>query len=219
MKLRLLMLLITLRLTTVNAQIIMRQRSTAEGLNIGAFGQFASWSTTSDDFSALSNSSSGGGGGLRLGYGFTQRLETYLRADYSVLSNSILTATKTNMTHVDVGLRFNFGSTIKRFRPFAELAASSVRAVIDPIPVNNQKYQLGLKGYGLTGGVGFNFFLSPALALNLEYKGVLIGQFSKTVDFGYSGESTSSETLPNGAILIGTGRASAGVNYYLKGRR
>jgi hypothetical protein len=200
-------------------QEIMRQRSTTEGLGIGLFGQLGSWSTTSKDFSALSDKSSGAGLGIRVGYGITQRLEPYFRADYSTLTNSDYTTMKTKLSHYDLGLRFNFGSTIKRFRPFAELAASSVNAVIDPLPYNKDDYHLGLHGYGLTGGLGFNFFVSSALALNLEYSAVLVGQFNKSVDFGYSGETTTKQDITGGDILIGTGRLSLGVSYYLKGRR
>lgn len=197
----------------------MRQKSTTEGLSVGIFGQLASWSTTSKGFSALSENSSGGGGGIRIGYGITQRLEPYLRADYAVLTNTDFSTMKTKLTHYDLGMRFNFGSTIKRFRPFAELAASSVKAVIDPLPYNNDDYHLGLNGYGLTGGLGFNVFITPAVGLNLEYSAVLLGKFNKSVDFGYSGEVLSREDLPEGGLVIGTGRLSIGLSYYLNGRR
>lgn len=211
--------LITLAAATSFAQDVMRQRSTTEGLGIHLFGQLSSWATTSEDYSVLSDNSSGGGLGIRLGYGITQRLEPYLRADYTMLTNSTYTDMRTNLTHLDLGLRFNFGSTIQRFRPFAELAGSHVRAVIDPLPVGSNDLRLGMQGYGLTGGLGFNLFLTPALAINAEYASVLIGKFSKTVDLGYSGGSTVQTELPGGGLVIGTGRLSIGLAYYLSGRR
>ena len=203
-----------LLVSTANGQEALRQRSTTKGLNFGLYGQYAHWNTSSRDFSLLTKGVSGPGIGLRLGYGIKQAYEVFLQGDFSVMSNAN-TGIDVAMGHFDAGLRFNVGSTTSRFRPLLDLAYSAVVASSDVLYYGDPG-TLTLAGSGLTGGLGFNYFLSIPWAVHVRYSRVLIGSFSSNT---FTSENGIGEDAIDDKMLMGTGRLSVGITYYLRGRR
>ena len=118
-------------------------RSNTRGLGVGvnfnqsAVGALAPW-----------KADPGSGVGLGIGYGVTDRLSVFARADYAYRSS-----------HVDAGVRYSFGSPRSALRPYAELAATRVGFA--------PHEDFRSTGYGATAGVGVEYFVSRKLALDV----------------------------------------------------
>ncbi len=134
-------------------------RSNTRGLGLGvnfnqsAVGGLAPW-----------RGDQGTGAGLGIGYGVTDRLSVFARADYAYRSS-----------HVDAGVRYSFGSPGSALRPYAELAATRIGSA--------PHVDFRSTGYGATAGVGVEYFVSRKLALDV---GVVHseGRFTSTMIVG-----------------------------------
>src|SRR5690606_1363660 len=99
------------------------QRSTTRRFTIGAPPQGASLKVEDDD------PSGGGGAGLRVGYGFNRNFTGYIEADgitFDVDNEEF--GGDWSMAHLDLGVRYNFANSLRRWIPFLE-AAIGGRAV------------------------------------------------------------------------------------------
>jgi opacity protein-like surface antigen len=96
----------------------------------------------------------GAGFGLSLGYGVSERVSLFARADYAY-----------QIAHVDVGARYSFGGTSSRLRPYVEgaLTRTGTSAFVAPLEEGLSRSH----GYGLTGGAGVEYFVSSRVALDL----------------------------------------------------
>jgi hypothetical protein len=154
------------------------QRSTTRGFMLGAHLQAASLTVQDGD------PDSGGGLGFRAGYGFNRRFTGYLEGDAIVfdVANPAFGG-YWSMVHLDLGLRFNFANSLRRWVPFLE-GALGVRAVtVDDATVDGESIgEVSFSGGAASLGGGIAFFLSEKVALETMAK-VTGGEFSQ-VDVG-----------------------------------
>ena len=137
----------------MTASPVLAQRSTTRGWVLATHLQGGSLSVDHDD------PSGGGGLGIRAGYGVNRYFTPYLEADaiqFDVANTDL--GGQWGMTHVDLGVRYSFANSLRRWVPFLE-AALGVRAVIvDDGTVNgNDVGRVTFSGgaFSLGGGVGF----------------------------------------------------------------
>jgi hypothetical protein len=142
------------------------QRSTTRGFNIGAHLQGASLAVEDDD------PAGGGGFGVRVGYGLNRRFTGYLEADGIVfdVENPELEG-EWAMAHVDLGVRFNFANSLRRWIPFLE-AALGPRAVSveDATSGGEDVGTVTFSGGALSVGGGISFFTSEKFAIETLVK-------------------------------------------------
>ncbi|HEY0673639.1 MAG TPA: outer membrane beta-barrel protein [Longimicrobiales bacterium] len=154
------------------------QQSTTRGFNIGAHLQGASLKVEDDD------PSGGGGLGLRVGYGFNRRLTGYLEADGIAfdVENPDLEGEWT-MAHVDLGMRYNFANSLRRWVPFLD-AAIGARAVSveDATSDGEDVGKVTFSGGSFSLGGGISFFTSEKFALETLVK--FTGGTFEQVDVG-----------------------------------
>jgi opacity protein-like surface antigen len=96
----------------------------------------------------------GAGLGLSLGYGVSDAVSIFARADVAY-----------RVAHVDVGARYSFAGPASRLRPYVEGAitrtgTSALAAPLDGHATTSQ-------GYGFTGGAGVAYFVTRRAALDL----------------------------------------------------
>ncbi|MFN8355047.1 MAG: outer membrane beta-barrel protein [Spirosomataceae bacterium] len=182
-----------------------KMRSSTEGFNIGLTGNTLGWS--SDYFSVLDeNAGSGYGIGLRAGYGITQLYEVFVQYDKSFMDVQKIDAQSFNYQHIDAGLRFNFGSTTRPFRPFVEAGYSARQMSLNKVflAVNNYG-NLDVKGGGLYLGGGFNYFVALPVALTLK----------GSLNPGGKGDVYVNNTSIGDKADLSTFRISAGIVLYI----
>ena len=126
------------------------QRSTTRGFMLGGYLQAASLSVDDGD------PDSGGGFGLRAGYGFNRHFTGYFEVDAIVfdVANPEFGG-YWSMVHADVGLRYNFANSLRRWIPFLETALGARGVNVDDARVNGQRIgELNFSGgaFSLGGG-------------------------------------------------------------------
>jgi hypothetical protein len=155
-----------------------QMRSSTEGFSFSVHGNYLGWA--SSFFSVLDQEEPNGRGfGLQAGFGINEHIELIGRYDRSNLAINFKDDWdyfKYNNT--GLALRFNFGSTTRRFRPFLELGGSQSAFSVSPLLLNNQLVDYDLKGIGLSYSGGFNIFFTRNLSLELGALGVS-GKFNK----------------------------------------
>ena len=154
------------------------QRSTTRGFNIGANLQGASL-TVEDN-----NPAAGGGFGVRAGYGFNRSFMGYIETDGIVFhaENPELEGEWT-MAHVDLGVRYNFANSLRRWVPFLD-GAIGVRAVsvADAAREGEDVGTVTFSGGALSLGGGLSFFATETFAIETLVK--LTGGRFEQVDVG-----------------------------------
>lgn len=152
--------------TLSNAQTI-RQRSSTEGFSFGIQAHALGWS--SEYFQYLDqNAGSGYGLGVRLGYGFTQRLEGFAQYDYTIMGINNVDAEAFHFSHLTGGVRFNFSATTHTLRPFAEVGYTYRVGEITQVINGNRYDNILFKGGAAHIGGGLNYALSLPLMLTLN---------------------------------------------------
>jgi hypothetical protein len=142
------------------------QRSTTRGFNIGAHLQGASLKVEDDD------PSGGGGAGLRLGYGFNRSLTGYVEMDGITfdVENPELEG-QWAMGHVDLGLRYNFANSLRRFVPFLDAAIGGRAVSVENATSEGEDVgKVTFSGGALSLGGGISFFTSEKFALETLVK-------------------------------------------------
>lgn len=165
-------------IASVAATPALAQRSTTRGIHIGAHLQGASLTVEDDD------PVEGGGLGLRVGYGFNRRFMGYLEADGIVfdVENPDLQGEWT-MAHVDLGVRYHFANSLRRWVPFLD-AAVGARAVSveDATSEGEDVGKVTFSGGAFSLGGGVSFFTSEKFALETLVK--FTGGTFEQVDVG-----------------------------------
>jgi hypothetical protein len=157
---------------------VVAQRSTTRGFTLGAHLQAASLTVEDGD------PDSGGGLGIRAGYGFNRMFTGYLEVDGIAfdVENPELNGTW-SMAHVDLGMRFNFANSLRRWVPFLEAAVGGRAVTVDDANVNNASAgNVSFSGGAFSLGGGVGFFLSQKVALETVLKWSA-GEFSQ-IDVG-----------------------------------
>ncbi len=179
-------------------------RSNTEGFNVGASGNYSYWS--SSYFNQLDEAEPNGlGGGVRVGYGFNQRLEVFASFDgYSFRFNTPEEWDVYRLNSIGAGLRLNLGGTLQAFRPFVELGVCSQDFLIDPVFLNGDAYEFKMRGPAVMGSAGLNFFIIENLAINAS----IGGSYGKISSF--LGNGVGFEDRPDMRTL----RATVGLSFF-----
>lgn len=142
------------------------QRSTTRGFTVGAHLQGASLEVEDDD------PAGGGGAGLRVGYGFNRNFAGYIEADgirFDVENTDF--GGEWTMAHVDLGLRYSFANSLRRWVPFLEAAIGARAVRLEDATVDGDSVgQLNFSGGALSLGGGVGFFVSEKLAIETLVK-------------------------------------------------
>ena len=137
------------------------QKSTTRGFMVGA--HLTGGTLTVQD----GDPDSGGGIGARVGYGFDRHVTAYFEVDGIVfdVANPDFGG-YWSMVHADLGARYNFANSLRRWVPFIE-AAFGVRGVdVDDATVNGDSVgHLNFSGGAFSLGGGISFFVKEKLAI------------------------------------------------------
>jgi opacity protein-like surface antigen len=143
------------------------QESTTRGFTVGLHLTGASLNVEGDN----NERESAGGGGIHVGYGLNRNFTLFLRGDGAKFDNLTTDDVEGEWTmgHFDVGARYNFASSLRKWIPFVE-AALSYRAVSvdNPVVDNIPRNELSITGAGLTLGGGVDYYFSESWAIDLQ---------------------------------------------------
>jgi len=142
------------------------QRSTTRGWNIGAHLQGASLTVEDDD------PSGGGGLGVRVGYGFNRNFTGYIEADGITfdVENPELEG-EWRMGHVDLGVRYNFANSLRRWIPFLEGAIGGRAVTVKDATSDGEDVgEVKFSGGALSLGGGISYFTSEKFAIETLVK-------------------------------------------------
>lgn len=120
-----------------------------------------------DDNRFLTEDSYGGGFGLGFGWGFSELITLYMNFDGASMDADL--TPDFGLGHFDLGVRFTFAGTTRRFKPFANVAFTGFGAYSDDWyrPGSGFRQEVGVGGGGMTFGGGFQHFFSTKVALDL----------------------------------------------------
>lgn len=143
------------------------QVSTTRGLSLGAHLQATS--LTVEDGEA----NPGGGLGLRVGYGLNRRLTLFLHLDGSQIDvptgNGVLG--EWGLAHAELGARFHFANSLRRWVPYIEASGGSRAVSIDEATFNGQGAgKVSFNGGALTFGTGISTYVRNNLAIDVSLK-------------------------------------------------
>lgn len=145
---------------------VLAQRSTTRGFTVGAHLQGASLTVEDDD------PAGGGGAGLRVGYGFNRKLTGYIEADGITFDvDNPEFGGEWTMGHLDLGLRYNFANSLRRWIPFLEAAVGGRTVRLEDATVEGDSIgTLTFSGGALSVGGGLGFFVREKLAIETLVK-------------------------------------------------
>lgn len=175
------------------------EQSSIKGFNLGLFLNGSAAQVEDAD-----EPDSGGGVSLHLGYGVNESVSLFLRGSGAAIQAEGFAEDEYALAHFDLGARYSFGSTASRLRPFIQAAYSGRAASFDLGPEGT----LDVRGSGITGGGGLEYFVSPALAIEagLSFTG---GEFTE-------GRLDDSEwvDLDDASIDMTTTRFDLGISWH-----
>ena len=143
------------------------QVSTTRGFTIGLHLTGASLVVEGDQ----DERSSAGGGGIHVGYGLNRRFTIFAQVDGTTFDEQNTGDVEGEWTlgHFDVGVRFNFANSLRRWVPFLQGALGyRVVGVSDPVVNDASVSEVSFSGAGLTLGGGTYFYISESFALDLQ---------------------------------------------------
>ncbi|MFC1660940.1 outer membrane beta-barrel protein [Gemmatimonadota bacterium] len=156
------------------------QSSTTRGLNLGFHLQGASLSIEGDDAA-----DEGGGAGIRIGYGFNRIVTLFAELDGAVISvkDAENLSGDWGMAHVDLGARFHFANSLRRWVPYLEAALGFRSVGVDDAIVSTEATEsVSFNGGSFSLGGGLGLYLTQTFALDFGLK-VTSGEFTE-VDLG-----------------------------------
>ena len=153
------------------------QSSTTRGFNAAFHLQGAALAVEGGE------ADTGGGAGFRVGYGVNRTVTFFLGVDGA--SISALNVTNVSgiweMAHVDLGARFHFANTLRRWVPYLEVALTGRAARVGDAIVDGERAPVGenvsFNGGALTLGGGIAVYFSEQFALDVGLD-VSSGQFT-----------------------------------------
>ena len=174
-------------------------KSSTKGFSVNLSLVYGSWNSESNFLGNLDELEPAGiGYSLKAAYGINQNVEILLSYDQMAFDREFDWDTY-QLSSIDLGARYNFGATLRWFRPFLEGAISFNNLQIDPITFDgNTLFELKSSGAGVTVGGGFHIFIIPNLSFNADGR-FGFGNFSSTslsgTDVGDLGETLDFTTL------------------------
>lgn len=141
------------------------QSSTTQGLSLGFHLSGASLTVEGEDGNGAA------GGGLSVGYGVNQKIMLFAQLDAAQFDDQVSGDVEGDwrLGHADLGVRYHFANTERRWVPYAQ-AAFTFRAVSveDPSVDGAQRNEVELSGGGLTLGGGVAVYISEAFSLDAQ---------------------------------------------------
>jgi hypothetical protein len=150
----------------VAAPSALAQRSTTRGWTVGAHLQGATLSVDGED------PDGGGGFGLRAGYGFNRKLAPYVEIDAIVfdVANPEFGG-YWSMAHVDLGLRYSFANSLRRWVPFLEGAVGARGVKVDDATIDgNNVGDINFSGGSVSLGGGVGYYVTQKVAVEALIK-------------------------------------------------
>lgn len=150
-------------------------QSDLSGFSAGIDLHYSQWNTSADFIGALRDFDPNGMGVKIYGsYGFNQRFEGILNYAYSNFNRSG-DWSKYHHTEFGAGLRYNFGATLSKIRPFVDATVNSSTMVIDPVVVQvpgggSIDGEFQMSGFTIGFGGGSRYFIRPYLAANVHLR-------------------------------------------------
>lgn len=144
------------------------QKSTSRGLSIGVQALGTALQVENGD------ENNGGGLGLRVGYGFNRRLTGFINLDGSTVdipqANSLV-AGEWTLTHAEIGARFHFANSLRRWVPYVETSIGGRSVSIESASINNAPAgKVSFNGAALSVGTGLSIFVNPKWALDTSLR-------------------------------------------------
>ncbi len=158
---------------------IAAQQSTTRGFNLGVQLQGAALAVEGNDPDA------GGGLGLKFGYGVNRTITLFAALDGAQVTaeNSPNLTGEWTLGHFDLGARFHFANSLRRWVPYLEAAVGTRAVSVDKAEFNgNAVEKTSFNGGAFTLGGGLSVYLSQSVALDVGLK-VSSGEFTK-IDVG-----------------------------------
>lgn len=143
------------------------QRSTTRGWSLGA--HLLATSLTPEGGSA----SSGGGLGVRAGYGFNRIFTGFVEIDGSKIdiSESGTIVGSWELAHAEVGARFHFANSLRRWVPYVETSVGARAVTVrDAEFAGRSTGNVTFNGGAFTVGTGLSAYLKPTLAFDASLK-------------------------------------------------
>ncbi len=169
------------------------QESTTRGFNMGFYAQGAQLAVEGGD------PAGGGGAGLRFGYGVNRIITLHANLDGASFAVEDPNAPNGDwrMAHVDLGARFHFANSLRRWVPYGEASFTARAVSLNDAEVNGQNAgDLTFNGGAFTIGAGISYYMKQNLALDLTLLG--------------AGGNFSSITVPAGTLNIPAIEATSG---------
>ena len=184
---------------SIEAQAV---RSASQGFHVGFALNGSSIQMNDADYGD-STWDNGGGVNLNVGYNFTPNLGINL----TVAGASITSyGDSYGLGQADLAGRYSFSQATRALVPYVEAGFTGVS-----MSTNFDGYTMELQGAGLTGAVGLNYFFTPRVALDTNFR-YTKGEFN-TVKVG------SQSVSDDDGVGINTGRFNVGVAYFFSGGR
>jgi hypothetical protein len=143
-------------------------RSNTAGFHLGVFLNGSAVQVEDSDIVEK-----GGGGSLHLGYGPSQNISLFMRANAAEIQSEDADESYI-LAHFDIGARYSFASAARALRPFVQGAFSGRAFSLDAGSAGT----LEARGPGFTAGAGVEYFFNPQVALEagLSYS---FGEFNE----------------------------------------
>jgi hypothetical protein len=159
-----------------------QDRSTGRGLLLGAHVNSSSIQIDED---GGGEAETGLGLGAIVGYGFSESLALFLRADAAAIEYSDDSGETYSLGNVDLGLRYLFGTPAQPLRPYAELALSGIGVVAEVEAGLGTPVEVTMGGGALVVGAGIEYFFGRKTSLDV---GLALGK-GRITSFEVDGES------------------------------
>jgi hypothetical protein len=178
------------------------QVSTTRGLNLGLRVSGASLKVEDGDAR-----DDGAGGGIHIGYGINRTIMLLLQLDgHGFMLEDGTIEGEWTLAHADLGARFHFASTLRRWVPYLEASLSGLGVTVkDPVVEGQEESDVTFGGGGFTGGGGILFYLKETVALEAHLK-ISGGTFTEI--------EIDNVTVSGLEIDAGTSRFSLGVSWW-----
>jgi hypothetical protein len=141
------------------------QSSTTQGLSLGFHLSGASLTVEGQE------SNGAAGGGISVGYGLNRNIMLFAQLDGAQFDDQVSGDVEGDwrLGHADLGVRYHFPGTERRWVPYAQ-AAFSYRAVTveDPTVDGTQRSEVELSGAALSLGGGLAVYISEAFSLDAQ---------------------------------------------------
>lgn len=191
-------------LTLTPAGALTGQVSTTRGFHLGFHVQGASLSVEGDD-----TPDEGGGAGIRVGYGINRIVTLFADVDGAVITveGAENLSGDWGMAHVDLGARFHFANSLRRWVPFLDVAVGFRSVGVDDALINNETLEsVSFNGGSFSIGGGLAVYFTETLALDLAAR-FTAGEFTE-IEVG-------ALSLGNLDIDANSGRFNLGLVWWL----